>query len=342
MKTYFKIICLIFLVSILVPFLTEAITFGPPFETKSFEELIDAIADFIFWAAMAIAPILIIVAAFYFLTSGGDPEKVKTAKRIIFWTFIGLIIVLLGKGIVATIGQLLGGGPSGPPPPPSVTLNVSPVSPWWVNETLTLTATVTKGGVPWQGAQVNFDLLIYLNPPTIGYSIGVVNTNAQGIATLTYVIPNTRNSTTLPGHTIGFRAFENSTMVVSNTVTGDCLASPPHGPCDIGDCMPAVTCNSAGGICDYSDPDCNFSGLCCCTGIPSLTCASIGFHCCCCGGCRGWHRNDLDPTCGAGEDCCQLGCCPDLNPGETCPVTCGDLCHCPSQGNYIPPGTTCH
>jgi len=54
---------------------------------------------------------MIIVAAFYFLTSGGDPEKVRTAKRIILWTFIGLIIVLLGKGIISIIWQILGVSP---------------------------------------------------------------------------------------------------------------------------------------------------------------------------------------------------------------------------------------
>jgi len=109
MKYNFKIIFLILLFSLLVPFFTKAITFYPPFATKSFEELINAIADFIFWVAIAIAPIMVIVAAYFFLTSGGDPEKIRTAKRIIFWTFIGLIIVFLAKGIIAVIGQLLGG-----------------------------------------------------------------------------------------------------------------------------------------------------------------------------------------------------------------------------------------
>ena len=110
MKTYFKIICLIFFVLTLVPFLTKAITFGPPFETKSFEELIDAIINFIFLVAIVIVPIMILIAAFYFLTSGGNSEKVNTAKKIILFTFIGLFIVLLGKGIVAIIKQVLGGG----------------------------------------------------------------------------------------------------------------------------------------------------------------------------------------------------------------------------------------
>jgi hypothetical protein len=109
MRYNFKKFLIIFLFSILVPSFTKAITFNPPFETKSFEELINAIADFIFWVAIAIAPIMVIVAAYFFLTSGGNSEKISTAKRIIFWTFIGLIIVFLAKGIIAVIGQLLGG-----------------------------------------------------------------------------------------------------------------------------------------------------------------------------------------------------------------------------------------
>ena len=111
MKTYLKIILSIFLFSLLVPFFAKAITFNPPFETKSFEELIDAIINFIFWVAMAIVPIMIIVAAFYFLTSGGNPEKVSTAKKIILFTFIGLFIVLLAKGISSIIEQILKGPP---------------------------------------------------------------------------------------------------------------------------------------------------------------------------------------------------------------------------------------
>jgi len=111
----FKKILLIFLFSFLIPLSTAAITFGPPLGYPTFEELINSIINFIFWVAMAIAPIMIIIAAFYFLTSAGDPEKVRTAKRIILFTFIGLIIVLSGRGIVALVEQILWGGP--PPPP---------------------------------------------------------------------------------------------------------------------------------------------------------------------------------------------------------------------------------
>jgi len=109
MKTYFKIIFSILLFSLLIPLFTKAITFGPPFEGLTFEKLTENIVNFIFWVAMAIVPIMIIVAAFYFLTSGGNPEKVNIAKKIILFTFIGLFIVLLGKGIPSIIRQILEG-----------------------------------------------------------------------------------------------------------------------------------------------------------------------------------------------------------------------------------------
>jgi PKD repeat protein len=111
-KKNFFFLILFFL---LLPFLAKAITFEPPFQLPTFEELINAIIDFISWVAIAIVPIAIIVAAFYFLTSGGDPEKVRTAKRIIFFTIIGLIIILLARGLPAIIRQIIE-GPSGPPP----------------------------------------------------------------------------------------------------------------------------------------------------------------------------------------------------------------------------------
>lgn len=121
MKPYLfkKIVFLIFLLFLLTPFLTEAITFENPFIGLTFKKLIDAIADFIFWVAIAIAPIMIIIAAFYFLTSGGNPEKVNKAKKIILFTVIGLIIILLGRGIPGLIELLL----FGPKPPSGCSVN---------------------------------------------------------------------------------------------------------------------------------------------------------------------------------------------------------------------------
>jgi len=78
-----------------------------PLCAENLEDLILAIATFIFWVATALAPLMIIIAAFYFLTSGGNPQQIAIAKRIILYTVIGYAIILLSRGIIAIIIEIL-------------------------------------------------------------------------------------------------------------------------------------------------------------------------------------------------------------------------------------------
>jgi len=80
-----------------------------PLACDTIPECIEKIINFIFWVALAIVPIIIIIAGFLFLTSGGNPEKVQTAKRIIFWAVIGLAIILFAKGIISLIKSVIEG-----------------------------------------------------------------------------------------------------------------------------------------------------------------------------------------------------------------------------------------
>lgn len=93
----------------IVPTPGAAITIPNPLNATTFQELIDSIISFIFYIGLALAPLMIIIAAFYLLTAGGDPKRVETAKSIIMYTVIGLAIILLAKGLVAVIQQVLGG-----------------------------------------------------------------------------------------------------------------------------------------------------------------------------------------------------------------------------------------
>lgn len=110
MKPRFKeIFFLTILFSFLIPFLVFAVKIENPLKAESFEELIGNLIDFIFWVAVVIVPLIIIVAGFYFLTAAGNPERVSTAKRIIFWSAVGFTIVLLAKGIISVIKQIISG-----------------------------------------------------------------------------------------------------------------------------------------------------------------------------------------------------------------------------------------
>jgi hypothetical protein len=80
-----------------------------PLHANNFEELLDNIINFIFWVGMALVPIMIIIAGFNFVTAGGDPKKVTTAKNIILWTAVGLIIILMAKGLTAVFMGIIGG-----------------------------------------------------------------------------------------------------------------------------------------------------------------------------------------------------------------------------------------
>lgn len=99
-KRLFKLLILLLLISVLVPSLTEGVEIDNPLKSDTFQEFIYKLIDFIFWLAIAIAPIMIIVAGFYFVTALGDPEKINTAKKIVIWTLIGLLIIFCAKGLI--------------------------------------------------------------------------------------------------------------------------------------------------------------------------------------------------------------------------------------------------
>ncbi|MBZ9572070.1 hypothetical protein KJA15_01940 [Patescibacteria group bacterium] len=103
-----KTIFFSFLFFLLMPLLAEAIEIENPLKYDTFEEIVEGIIDFIFVIAVALVPLMIIVAGFYFVTAGGDPGRIRTAKQIMFWTIIGFAIVLLAKGLITVIKQILG------------------------------------------------------------------------------------------------------------------------------------------------------------------------------------------------------------------------------------------
>ena len=79
----------------------------PPIEHENFGDLIDAIIKFIFNIALVLAPLLIVIGGFYFVAAAGDPSKIETGKRIIFYTLIGFLIILISRGLVEVIKGLI-------------------------------------------------------------------------------------------------------------------------------------------------------------------------------------------------------------------------------------------
>jgi len=105
------------LFALLTPFcFVNAIVFENPLEYETFEELVDAIVDFLFYVALALVPLCVLIGAFHILTAGGDPKRVKTGQNFILYAMIGLGVILFSRGFVAVLKSVLGTSP--PPPEP--------------------------------------------------------------------------------------------------------------------------------------------------------------------------------------------------------------------------------
>lgn len=101
-----RVISLAILITILIPLTISAqITIQNPLGDQNMQlwELIDRIIDLIFTLSLLIVPIMILIAAFYFVTSMGDMEKVLKAKKMILWTLIGFIVIISAKGLIVLL-----------------------------------------------------------------------------------------------------------------------------------------------------------------------------------------------------------------------------------------------
>ena len=103
-----NLLVFLLLISFLLPMASGAVAIPNPLRAQNFTELLNMIINFIFYLALGIAPIMIIVAGFFFITAQGEPEKIMTAKRIILWVSIGLIVVFCAKGLIQLFKQFFG------------------------------------------------------------------------------------------------------------------------------------------------------------------------------------------------------------------------------------------
>ena len=85
----------------------------PP--TNSVEEAINNVMNWFFIIVLIIAVMFLLYAGFLFITAGGDPDKVNTARQNVMYAMVGVAVAVLAKGIVALVQGLMqsGGGGNG-------------------------------------------------------------------------------------------------------------------------------------------------------------------------------------------------------------------------------------
>jgi len=69
--------------------------------------IIQRIANWIGGFLMALAVIMILVSAFYFLTAGGDPEKLKSGRNYLIYALVGVAVALVAFALPLVVRPLL-------------------------------------------------------------------------------------------------------------------------------------------------------------------------------------------------------------------------------------------
>jgi len=68
---------------------------------------INKVGDWFFTILMAVAGVFIILAAWTFLTAGGNPDNVTKARQMLIYAAVGIAVGVLAKGIPYLIENFL-------------------------------------------------------------------------------------------------------------------------------------------------------------------------------------------------------------------------------------------
>jgi hypothetical protein len=71
------------------------------------EALLTTIRNVLAGAGIVIAAIFLILGGYSFITAGGAPEKVETARRQIMYALIGVAIILLAAALVGIVESIV-------------------------------------------------------------------------------------------------------------------------------------------------------------------------------------------------------------------------------------------
>ncbi len=113
MNMFKKIFLPLFVIFLFTPFLVsgDAVpnnNIPNPLGTNSFAELFVRIINWIVGIATTLAVLMVVVGGIQYMISGGNEDKIKSARKTIQWSLIGLMIVLGSWGLLRSLLTILG------------------------------------------------------------------------------------------------------------------------------------------------------------------------------------------------------------------------------------------
>jgi hypothetical protein len=80
---------------------------GPGTSIGSLQQIIHAIENAFGLVFGGIAVIMFLIAGIYFLTAGGEPEKVQKARSAFMWGIAGVVVGIIAFSIVAIVSSFI-------------------------------------------------------------------------------------------------------------------------------------------------------------------------------------------------------------------------------------------
>jgi len=81
---------------------------GPPDIQPDIILILNRVVNWFFGIFLVIAVLFIIMAAFQFLTAGGDSTKISSARDKLLYAAMGIAVALLSRGIVPLVKMIIG------------------------------------------------------------------------------------------------------------------------------------------------------------------------------------------------------------------------------------------
>lgn len=100
----------LFLLSSLAVFLSPSLALARDLDNLKVGDVVDILGNIRDWFAGIVAIVavaMILWAAFLYMTSAGDDNKITQAKKTLVWAIIGIIVALAAYGIFAMIKSFL-------------------------------------------------------------------------------------------------------------------------------------------------------------------------------------------------------------------------------------------
>ncbi len=79
----------------------------PRLDNGTIQGMVDRILSYLFPIAGLISVIFVIIGGYMWMTSGGDPARVKQAQGTLTWALLGLGFVLLSVAILEVVTKFI-------------------------------------------------------------------------------------------------------------------------------------------------------------------------------------------------------------------------------------------